>query len=94
MFSLSMHGVTEVASIDINSSSDVLKSGWVTLQVGTRDNTYDKNSKEHWEGITLFFEDLEPGIDSFMEELLTAYDKWKQEQAAIEFAKGLQNDLL
>jgi len=83
MFSLSMHGVTEVASIDINNTSDVLKSGWVTLQVLTRDTTYDKNSKESQQAITMFFEDLEVGIDSFMEEMITAYDAWKQDNTVL-----------
>ena len=94
MFSLSVHGVTKVVSADVNSSSDVLKSGWVTLQVATRDDTYSKNSGETQQSITLFFENLEEGLSSFMEEMITAHDDWKQEQAAIEFAKRLENDLL
>lgn len=83
MFSLSMHGVTKVFSVDINSSSDVLGTGWVTLQVATRNDTYNKNSKETHQAITFHFEDLEEGISSFMEEMITAYDAWQQDNTVL-----------
>tara|TARA_R110000796_G_scaffold239237_1_gene359874 strand:- start:111 stop:434 length:324 start_codon:yes stop_codon:yes gene_type:complete len=83
MISLSIHGVTKIASVDVNSSSEVLKSGWVTLQVATRDDTYDKNSKESWQSISMFFEDLETGVDSFKEQLDKAYFDWQQENTVL-----------
>ena len=78
MLSLSLHGVTKVASIGINSTSDVLKSGWVTLQVAVP--RIEKNSNESWQSITLFFEDLETGVDSFMEQLEAAYQSWQEDK--------------
>ena len=83
MISLTIHGITKIASVEANNSSEDLGSGWVTLQVATRNDTYDKNSRESWQTVTLFFEDLEKGIDSFKEQLDKAYFDWQQENTVL-----------
>lgn len=83
MFNFTVHGVTKIFSIDVHNTSDVLKGGWATLQVATRTDTFNKYSPESHQTITLFFEDLEEGLDSFMEEMVTAYDKWKQDNTVL-----------
>lgn len=80
MFSLSVHGVTVVDNIDVNDAGTASETGgWITLQVLTRMDTFNKNSPVSMQSITLFFEDLENGVDSFMEQLENAYQKWQQE---------------
>lgn len=76
MLSLSLHGVTRVASIDIRRGTP--GQGWVTLQVAVP--RIEKNSNESWQSITLFFEDLETGVDSFMEQLEAAYQSWQEDK--------------